>query len=457
MIQKSTFPTLYYQIVEEIKSSGGYLVGGAVRDLLLSKPIRDLDFALPKDTIKFARKVADRLGGDFYILDLERKTARVLLIDEKGQRLNVDFTLFQGGSIEADLKFRDFTITSMAIDILQEENILDLFGGAQDLKDGVIRTTTINSLKDDPLRCLRAVRLAAQFQLRILPETLEQIHQHQHLLVAVSPERIRDEFFRILAGPQQTAALMSLNQLGIFQFIFPTELTPNQHQTIRWLEKFWSLLTSKHDQSSAANMSLGLFVHHLGRYREEIQIHLRAEPVPDRTIYQLSFFAALLNTVQDDQLPSLRIPLSNQENDRLLKCYLAAGEFMTLSASKGEVSPLSVYRFFRSYGPAGIEGIFLGLANLLGEIGSFGDDKWLRSLEVARTLLEGWWEKRNQLVDPPVLLNGHDLQAEFRIEPGPQLGQLLEDLREAQVSGRVNSREQALDLLRQSISPEGRS
>jgi tRNA nucleotidyltransferase/poly(A) polymerase len=460
MTQKTTFPAIYYQVVEVIKSSGGFLVGGAVRDLLLSNPIRDLDFALPGDTIKIARKVADQLEGDFFTLDQERQTARVILTDEKGQRFNVDFTLFQGGSIEEDLKARDFTITSMGMDILQEDKIIDPFRGAQDLKDGVIRSTTIGALHDDPLRCLRAVRLAAQFQLRILPETREQIRQHQHLLGGVSPERIRDELFRILAGPHQTAALTSLNQLGTYPLILPSELTTKQGRIIRGLETFWTLLTNKHDQDSAANLSLGIFVNRMGRYRAEIQKHLDEEPVPGRSIYQLSFLAPLIFSDRGDEQKHIKypgVPLSNQENDRLLKSFKAANDFLSLLTVGGELPPLSVYRYFRSYGPGGVEGIFLGMADLIGEIGYIKDDKWLSAVDTARTLLEGWWDKRDQMVDPPPLLNGHDLQGELNIEPGPRVGQLLEELREAQVSVGLDSREKALDFIRQTISREGRS
>jgi tRNA nucleotidyltransferase/poly(A) polymerase len=460
MIQKTTFPAIYYQVVKVIKSSGGFLVGGAVRDLLLSNPIRDLDFALPGDSIKIARKVADQLEGDFFTLDQERQTARVILADEKGQRFNVDFTLFQGGSIEEDLKARDFTITSMGMDILQEDKIIDPFRGAQDLKDGVIRSTTTGALHDDPLRCLRAVRLAAQFQLRILPETREQIRQHQHLLGGVSPERIRDELFRILAGPHQTAALTSLNQLGTYPLILPSELTTKQGRIIRGLETFWTLLTNKHDQDSAANLSLGIFVHRLGRYRAEIQKHLDEEPVPGRSIYQMSFLAPLLYSDWDDKQKHIRfpgVPLSNQENDRLLKSFKAANGFLSLLTVEGELLPLSVYRYFRSYGPGGVEGIFLGLADLIGEIGYIKDDKWLSAVDMARTLLEGWWDKRGQMVDPPTLLNGHDLQDELSLEPGPRVGQLLEELREAQISHSVDSREKALDFVRQTITHGDRS
>jgi hypothetical protein len=248
--------------------------------------------------------------------------------------------------------------------------------------------------------------------------------------------------------------------LGTYPLILPSELTTKQGRIIRGLETFWTLLTNKHDQDSAANLSLGIFVNRMGRYRAEIQKHLDEEPVPGRSIYQLSFLAPLIFSDRGDEQKHIKypgVPLSNQENDRLLKSFKAANDFLSLLTVGGELPPLSVYRYFRSYGPGGVEGIFLGLADLLGEIGSPKDDRWLSALDTARTLLEGWWDKRDQLVDPPPLLNGHDLQAEFKIEPGPRVGQLLEELREAQVSDGVDSREKALDFIRQTISDEARS
>ena len=367
--------------------------------------------------------------------------------------------LFQGGSIEEDLKARDFTITSMGLDILQEDNILDLFGGAQDLKDGVVRATSTRALQDDPLRCVRAVRLAAQFQFRILPETQDQIRQHQHLLTSVSPERIRDELFRILAGPHQIGALMSLNQLGTYQLIFRTKLTPKQQHIIRWLESFWSLMSREHDQESAANLSLGVFVHRLGRYREEIRNHINDEPVPGRSIYQLSFLVPLLFPDLGGEgilLGKLGIPLSNKEYDRVIKSRLAWDEFLSKSSLEGELPALSVYRYFRGYGFAGVEGIFLGLADLISDIGSTDEVRWLNALDTARSLLDGWWDQRDLFIDPPGLLDGHDLQHELGVEPGPLVGKLLEELREAQVSTGLNTRELALDFIRKAINTKDR-
>jgi poly(A) polymerase len=449
MNKKSIFPVFYDQILECIGDSGGYLVGGAVRDLLLNKPVHDLDFCLPSKTVYYARKVADDLQGDFFVLDEERETARVL-IKNNGQRFVVDFTLFQGNSIEEDLSERDFTITSMALDILGDQKILDPFNGAQDLKDKVIRSTSNEALQNDPLRCLRAVRLAAQMDFLILPDTLKQIRLSQQALTGVSSERIRDEIFRILDGPNQSAALKVLDKLGTFSIIFPGDFTESQNRITGTLERFWSLLLEPHDQDSAASWSLGLFVGRLGRFRADIKNHLAHELVFGRSVYHLSFLAAFLKISDNEGIKNL--PLSNQEIDRLSKTSLASKQFKGLSALGNNLSPIEVYRYFRSFGKAGVEGIFLGLADIHGTILSLGGDVWIVALDSARYILEGWWSKRAEWVDPPVLVNGHDLIKKFNLTPGPQVGELLEDLRESQVRDGLNSRKEALALVGKRLS-----
>ncbi len=451
MMIKTPFPALYDQITAFLEPYKAYLVGGAVRDLLLEKPIHDLDFALPEDTIPAAKMVADQLGGAFFVLDPERETARVILMDKNGQRMMVDFTRFQGDSIEDDLRARDFTITSMAIDVCGDGKIIDPFHGAQDLKDALLRATTAKALGDDPLRCLRAVRLAAQFGLRILPDTKDQIRQYGKKLQEISPERIRDELFRILAGPKQTAAFQSLEIMGLSPFVFFGEITVNQINSSRFIEDLWDLFLKKHDQDSAANWSLGLLVHRLGRFRADLQSYLKVEPVPGRTIYQLSFIAALLQNGKEiigSQGLRLNLPLSNEERELLVQSTRAAEMVLHFSQTGNTPQPLDIYRYYRQHGSAGILGVFLALSTASMEYKNKADQEgWIKILEITRSFLEGWWEKRDLWVHPPVLVNGDDIQRKFGLQPGPRIGELLELLREAQVERGISSREKAVQFL----------
>lgn len=460
MIKKSKFPSQYDQIVDLLRSTQAYLVGGAVRDALLGRPIHDLDFALPENTIKAAKKVADQLGGGFFVLDTERKTCRVILKDEDSQRLVVDFTLFEGNTIEEDLACRDFTITSMALDLGEDPKLIDLFRGARDLQEGLIRATSERSLADDPLRCLRAVRLAAQLGFQILPETKDQIRRYQHDLVDVSAERIRDELFRILAGPNQAAALLSLQMLGLYGYVLPGELSNGGSRLLKNLEMIWSIFIHDHDQERAASWKKGMLIHRLGRYRTEVRDFLKEELVPERSNYQLIFMIALLSDLSEGEAPWNtrqiidQISLSNHEAAFLEKGISARLEWLSLSQEDRGHQAVDVFRFFNRFGSAGVAAIFLNLAEGLDDQSVKNDqDRWIKGLDKARFFLEGYWERYQEWVDPPAVLDGHDLQRELNIPPGPEIGSLLDLLREEQVRSGLKTKEDGLAFLKKQLPP----
>lgn len=462
MIKNVNLPSKYDQIADLLHSTRAYLVGGAVRDLLLNRPIHDLDFALPEDTIPAAKRVADQLGGSFFVLDQDRQTCRVILKDEEDQRLVVDFTLFQGNTIEEDLSSRDFTITSMALDLQGDPSIIDPFHGAQDLKEGLIRLTSESALEDDPLRCVRAIRLAAQLGFYILPETRDQIHRSQPGLKEISPERIRDEFFRLLEGPNQAAGILSLQMMDMYAYILPGELSPRRSRILRNLETMWSLFLQDHDQERAANWSRGLLVYNLGRYREVVREYLGQELVPGRSIYQLTFLIPMLCDLQVNEIPvtaqhiTHHVPLSNQEAIFLERGIQATGQWLDLLQKQGVCHPVEVFRFFNRFGQAGVAAIFLGLGeDLDNQHGEATQESWIESLKKARYFLEGYWERYQEWIDPPILLDGHDIQQEFQIGPGPEIGFLLELLREEQVRSGLISREQGLEFLKNQLPLSG--
>ncbi|MDW8226581.1 MAG: hypothetical protein RMJ60_02135, partial [Anaerolineales bacterium] len=193
-----------------------YLVGGAVRDLLVGRSSRDFDFALPQGGIATARQVAKALQAHFYPLDLERDTGRVVLSTSQGEHLYLDFATFRGKTLEDDLRGRDFTVNAIALDP-RTGQIFDPLGGARDVKDKLLRACSPTSFSEDPLRILRSVRLAADFNFRILPETRQAMKESVALLSTVSAERVRDELFRILEGPAPATCLRALDLLGVLR------------------------------------------------------------------------------------------------------------------------------------------------------------------------------------------------------------------------------------------------
>src|SRR5829696_4934604 len=201
-----SYSPLIDKVREVLPEQEIYLVGGAVRDMLLNRKSTDLDFALPSKGISLARRVANALHADFMVLDEERDTGRVILFEADGTRTFLDFATYRGRDLEQDQRARDFTINAIAFD-LRAQTLLDPLNGASDLRAKTIRACSPTSFSDDPVRILRAVRQAAAFQFRIEPDTRKAMKEAARLLPRISPERQRDELFKILEGPRPDASL----------------------------------------------------------------------------------------------------------------------------------------------------------------------------------------------------------------------------------------------------------
>ncbi len=468
-----------------------YLVGGAVRDMLLGRPVHDLDFVLGSGTIRSSRQVADALGGAFFALDAERDMGRVILVNPGGERMKLDFAALRGADLENDLRLRDFTINAMAVDIDHPEVVLDPLGGAADLRQGVIRQCTSSALADDPVRILRGIRQSVEFGFRIHPETIRLIRQSALLLPSVSPERLRDELFHVFEGPQPATALRVLDTLGILPYILPelpalkgvqqsaphvSDVWTHTLDVIQRLNQVLQVLDLVPDEENSANLAMGLLSVRLGRYRQQIHKHLEQSLNPDRSLRGLLVMAALYHDVAkpvtrlvepggrvrffeheqrgawtvSERAQELR--LSNDETGRLRT--IIHGHLRPILLAQVEQGPSNraVYHFFRDTGLAGVDICLLSLADVLATYGpDLPQDVWKRQLDVVRTLLEAWWEKPEERVSPPALINGTVLMHEFGLQPGPKIGQLLDAVREAQVTAQVHTRQQALDFVRQKL------
>ena len=465
-----------------------YLVGGAVRDAILRLPIRDLDFVLETDSIQTARQVANTLNGAYYPLDVERDTARVIYYPSDGGRRVLDFARLRGVDIENDLRDRDFTINALAIDIENPGTLIDPLNGASDLRAKLLRTCSSNALLDDPLRVLRAVRLASFFKLRIPPRVLEMMRQALPGINSVSTERIRDEIFRILDGSRPATSLRLLDLIKGIDLLFPElaelkgvqQSPPHVHDawghTLDMLQKFENVIDNLIPDTvteSSGNLINGLLSIKLGRFREQIRLHFANPLNPDRSVRSLLMFAVLyhdaakpatISTDSDNRIrffthdklgavlihnQSVRLHLSNAETNHLET--IVRNHMRPLLLGEGDRLPTTraVYRFFRDTGEAGVDICLLSLADVLATYGpTLSQAVWTHHLEVVRVLLEAWWERKTELVAPKPLLDGTQIMDSLELSPGPQIGELLEAIREAQVVGTIYTREDALELAR---------
>lgn len=475
-----------------------HLVGGAVRDALLQRPVKDLDFTLVGDVLGLSRRLANALGGAYFPLDEARQAARILLTLPDGGRTVLDFTALRGEDLEADLRGRDFTLNAMALPLDNLDQLIDPLGGLADLQRGCLRACSESAMLDDPLRVLRGIRLATANRWFIETDTRRQMRQALPRMGRISAERVRDELFHILAGPRPAIALEALEILGGIPHILPelaamkgVEQSPphvldvwgHTLEVLKGLEALQATLAPEVDPEGPGSFHLGLVSLRLGRYRRQIQGHFSLPLNPNRSVWALLNLAALYHdagkprtrqVAADGRVRFLEHEIVGQElavgratalhlsNDEVVRVSLCVRHHMRplLLAQLDEppsrsptqravVGRRAVYRFFRDAGPAGVEICLHALADTLATYGpGLSQDIWARQLDVARSLLEAWWEKPQESVAPPALLDGHAMMQAFDLEPGPQIGQLLEALREAQATGQVTTHQQALEFTR---------
>ena len=213
-----------------------FLVGGFVRDSLLSLPSRDLDITIKGDALAVGRELALQLGGIFIPLSQLHSVARLIVTDSEGESWTVDLTGFSG-TIEEDLARRDFTVNALALPLGVwgtgdwPSGVIDPLNGREDLGQKRIRAASPSVFQEDPGRLLRSVRLAARLKFSLEPETARLVRAEAPRLSQVSPERLRDEFLLVLASDGARGQLEILDRLDLLCRLIPElELTKGVDQ-----------------------------------------------------------------------------------------------------------------------------------------------------------------------------------------------------------------------------------
>lgn len=212
-----------------------YVVGGYVRDLLIERPSKDIDFVCVGPGIELAQAVASRLGSNTKVAVFRNYgTARIcrhgVELEFVGARResynrNSRNPIVENGTLEDDISRRDFTINAMAISVNGDTfgELVDMFDGLGDLERHIIRTPLDPDItfSDDPLRMLRAIRFATQLQFDIWPETFEAICRNASRIEIITAERIKDELSKIMRSPKPSIGWDLLYKSGLLKLILP--------------------------------------------------------------------------------------------------------------------------------------------------------------------------------------------------------------------------------------------
>ena len=230
---------------------GTVLVGGAVRDGLLNRLPEhpDLDMVVPADALGQVRKLSQEFGGACVVLDRDRDMARLVL-----GRWTIDLARQEGDDLTADLLRRDYRINAIALTLTTEPKLLDPSGGIADLRAQRITAINERNLLDDPLRLLRALRLAAELSMTIDEATVEMIARHRHQLPKVAPERIQAELLKLVKADNADQAIGLLNALQVIapwssdrpqKTLHTSALRTEEHQLALPLARLTQLLSDQ--------------------------------------------------------------------------------------------------------------------------------------------------------------------------------------------------------------------
>jgi poly(A) polymerase len=469
----------------ESRQVRAFAVGGFVRDGVLGRPVNDLDIGIDADPVELSPGLAEAFGGSFFALDETRRLVRVML-PEAGVHLDLQPLR---GSIEEDLRTRDFTVDAMAAELSQAGggriDLIDPTAGLADVRAGVVRAVSEANLVEDPLRLLRGVRLATVLGFEIEPETKEMIRRNAEHITEVAAERQREELMLILGTGRAGAGLMTLDDLGLLSPLLPElDVTrgvdqPKEHhwdvfnhslqavgamemllaaeepedEMHRWLrQELWSQLSwwpearTQVSGERAAVLKLACLLHDIGK--------------PETKSFQedgrMRFFghADAGAAIARKLLRRLRFP--SRETARVAAVVGAHMRPLQM-AQQGAPTNRAIYRFFRDTGGAGADTLFLSLADHLAAVGPrVTREGWRRHVAIVSYILRKASEER-EVITPERLIHGDELMAELDVPAGPELGRILEKIREAQAAGEVNSRADALELARRHLEQSAAS
>lgn len=462
------------QLSALLGTAPGWLVGGALRRALLGETVTEVDIAVPGGALSLGRALARALpGSGFVALDEERGTCRVVA------DVQVDIAELRAPTLAADLRARDFTVNALAASLHDlvlrgSAAVEDSTGGLRDLAERVIRPCAPGVIAADPLRALRGVRLAIHPGWRLHSTAEAAIQEAGPRLAELSAERVRDELVAILAESAAAAGLRLLDRLDIWPVLLPESASmkatsqPEPHRFDVWEHSLRSV--------EAADELLAR-LEGLEPWGPELVAHL-AEALGDGlTRREALKLAALLHDVAKPETKSVeagrirffghdvagaeRVALIGRRwrlsrRATLVVARLVGEHLRPMHlASAGGITRRARHRFFRDLGDEARDLVLLALVDAAAVRGDSPLAIWGGpGGHILKDLMRGMGEEARAAQAPP-LLRGEDVMEAFGLPPGPEVGRLLGQAREAQALGLVSSRAEALEHLRRNVDSPG--
>ncbi len=485
-----------------------YIVGGALRDILLNRPLTDIDLAVP-NTANLEKKlklIAKKKSLSFFPLDKKEKTYRMIL--KEPFILQIDISAIKGKTIIADLKARDLTINSMAYPLTEVKNlsfniskpkkdkgatilkikklklkkIIDPTEGIKDLKNKkIIFSNPEKAIKNDPLRMLRAFRISSQLDFKIDRKSLIEIKKQSPTILKSSSERIHDELMLILKNPHSLPYLKDLFKYGLLLTIFP-----DLQAQIKCAEEYYGKGgVLKHTFRVLERME------YFFEKAKVILPHYKEAPDFSKEKEILKLIAILHDVAKPPKAAFVKGRLrffGHEEygaimSERIMKDLRFSNNHIKLAyntiahhlrvgnlASNNNITDRAIFRFFRDMGDSSFYLLILCWADhssyiSLSQVTSIlkkikekpffispkglpktGIIKTLRFLQVVNLLFSTYIKKTLKLKKSK-LIDGKDIIKALKTKAGPHIGRILNNISMLHFEGKIKTRKDALNYL----------
>ncbi len=439
-----------------------YLVGGTVRDYYMGLKSFDRDIiVMDEDAREFSLKVADLFSATFVPLDEINKIYRIVLPDKINY---LDITNPVGDSIEKDLMRRDLTINAIAVNIRTGE-LIDISGGVTDIRNKCLNYVNELNFVDDPLRLLRVYRFQALYGFELASETINAVCKYVDLIHKPAVERINHELMALFSGKYTVKALENMNKTWLLEEIFPfvkelKQVPPNSHhhldlfqhsiETVNQVQKIYEKASDEIKEhldkidfggfSRLAHLKLAAFMHDIGKFSTWTIVDGK-----HRFIKHDDVGAKMSVKILRD------LHFSNKQIDyisSMIKNHIYPSQVM----NSPQITEKIMMRYVRKMEDNSIDAIILAQADRLSARGpEITDEIVERNIAYLNMLLKFYLEAKETIKPLPKLLSGNDVMDILNIKPSKKLGEIMDALHEAQLSGDVLTKEHAIEFVKKLV------
>lgn len=438
-----------------------YLVGGSVRDYLLGKTTYDRDLiVVDEDAKSFSLKLAEFFGATHIPLDEVNKIYRIVLSDKENY---LDITNPVENSLEKDIMRRDLTINAIAVNI-QTGDVIDLCNGISDLENRLLRGVREENFIDDPLRLLRVFRFYSVLGFNLEESLVSIAKKYSNLVLNPAKERIEYELMKLFDGQFADEALLKMDECGVLEKYFPfvkelKQVPPNLHHhldlfhhSVETVKQIGILYNNSSEEVKAhmnkidfggfsriAHLRLAGFLHDIGKFSTWT---IEEDTGRHRFIKHDDVGAKLAK-------PMLKsMCFSNKQID-YLTLMIKKHMYPTAVVSAPELTDKVMMRFVRKMEDNAIDNILIAQADRLSARGpEITEDIVNENISALNNLLEFYLKAKETLKPLPKLLDGNEVMSILSIKPSPQLGKIMEALQEAQISGDILTKDEAVAFIK---------